>query len=120
MDMRHSHFRLYHSPIPVEVLRQSLLHSGCGGYVAFEGWVRDHNEGRRVLRLEYEAFAPLAERGGERGLDEARQRFEISCVACAPRVGSLAIGDIAVWVGVSAPHRGAAFDACRYVIDEIK
>lgn len=120
MDMRHSYFSLCHSAIPVEVLRQGLQHSGCGGYVAFEGWVRDHNEGRRVLRLEYEAFATLAEREAERILEEARARFEISCVACAHRVGSLAIGEIAVWVGVSAPHRGAAFDACRYVIDQIK
>ena len=120
MDMRHSYFSLCHSTIPIELLRQSLQQPGCGGYVAFEGWVRDHNEGRRVLRLEYEAFATLAEREAERILEEARQRFEISCVACAHRVGSLAIGEIAVWVGVSAPHRGAAFDACRYVIDEIK
>ena len=120
MDMRHSYFSLCHSSIPIEVLRQSLQHSGCGGYVAFEGWVRDHNEGRRVLRLEYEAFASLAEREAERILEEARRRYAVHCVACAHRVGSLAIGEIAVWVGASGPHRGAAFDACRYIIDEVK
>ena len=55
-------FSLHESVLPTEILRQSLQHRGCGGYVAFEGWVRDHNEGRRVLRLEYEAFVPLAQR----------------------------------------------------------
>jgi molybdopterin synthase catalytic subunit len=73
-----------------------------------------------VLRLEYEAFAPLAEREAERILEEARERYGVDCVACAHRVGSLAIGDVAVWVGVSAPHRGEAFDACRYIIDQVK
>src|SRR6185437_15211981 len=113
-------FSLHESAFEPQQLRARLQQSACGGYVAFEGWVRDHNEGRRVLRLEYEAFAPLAEREGERILDEARSRHAVSCVACAHRVGSLAIGEIAVWVGVSAPHRDAAFDACRYVIDQIK
>jgi molybdopterin synthase catalytic subunit len=120
VDMRHSYFALHHATIPVELLRQSVQHPGCGGYAAFEGWVRDHNEGRRVLRLEYEAFAPLAEREAERILEEARSRYAVDCVACAHRVGSLAIGEIAVWVGVSAPHRGEAFDACRYIIDQVK
>lgn len=120
MDVRRSDFALHGATIPVELLRQSLQHPGSGGYVAFEGWVRDHNQGRRVLRLEYEAFTPLAVREAERILDEARRRYPIQCVAAAHRVGSLAIGELAVWVGVSASHRGAAFDACRYVIDEIK
>ena len=60
------------------------------------------------------------EREGERILAEARQRFGVARVACAHRVGPLAIGELAVWVGVSAAHRGEAFDACRYIIDEVK
>jgi len=120
VDVLRSYFALFRAPIPIEALHRSMKQAACGGYVAFEGAVRDHNDGRRVLRLEYEAFDALATREAGRILAEASARFEISCVSCAHRVGLLAIGDIAVWVGVGAAHRGAAFDACRYVIDEIK
>ena len=110
------------SPLPIEPARldRELLDARAGACVTFAGWVRDHNEGRAVASLDYEAFAPLAEREGARILEEARTRFEILGVACVHRVGALQIGDLAVWVGVSAAHRGAAFEACRYVIDEAK
>src|SRR5688572_14195251 len=101
-------------------LQRALLDQKAGACVTFEGWVRDHNDGRAVRALDYEAFAPLAEREGGRILDEARARFEILGLTCVHRVGALQIGDLAVWVGVAAAHRGAAFDACRYVIDEAK
>jgi molybdopterin synthase catalytic subunit len=115
-----SRFSLHAAALPLAPLRDALQHPDCGGYVAFEGWVRDHNEGRRVLRLEYEAFAPLAQREGERILAEAQARYGIEHAHCAHRTGALAVGDLAVWVGVSAVHRGEAFDACRYIIDAIK
>ncbi len=102
------------------VLKQQLHDAHAGACVTFEGWVRDHNEGRAVLSLDYEAFAPLAEREGERILAEAREKFPVVALGCVHRVGSLQIGELAVWVGVAAAHRGAAFDACRYVIDEAK
>ena len=82
--------------------------------------MRDHNEGRRVTHLEYEAFEPLAVKEGERVLAEAVERFSVERVACVHRVGDLALGDMAVWVGVSARHRHEAFLACRYIIDEVK
>lgn len=113
-------FTLHETALEAQRLRESLQQRTCGGFVAFEGWVRDHNDGRRVLRLEYEAFAPLAVREGERILAEARERFGVQHVRCAHRIGALAIGDIAVWVGVSASHRGECFEACRYIIDEVK
>jgi molybdopterin synthase catalytic subunit len=113
-------FTLHEGALQPELLRKELQDPACGGYAAFEGWVRDCNDGRTVLRLEYEAFAPLAQREGERILDEAQQRFGVARVRCAHRVGPLAIGELAVWVGVSAAHRGEAFDACRYIIDEVK
>jgi molybdopterin synthase catalytic subunit len=113
-------FRLSATALLLEPLRAELTHASCGGYASFEGWVRDHNEGRRVLRLEYEAFELLAVREGERIIEEARQRFGVERARCVHRVGALEIGGIAVWVGVAAPHRGEAFDACRYIIDEIK
>ena len=113
-------FRLSDAPIEVAPLREALLAAGAGAYASFEGWVRDHNEGRRVRGLAYEAYTALAEAEGEKVLAEARERFAIVDAACVHRVGELAVGELAVWVGVSAGHRDAAFAACRYVIDEIK
>ena len=87
----------------------------------FEGLVRNHNEGHAASRhLEYEAFEPLAVKEGERIIAEAIAAFGVEHAACVHRVGDLAIGDMAVWVGVSARHRDEAFRACRYIIDEVK
>jgi adenylyltransferase/sulfurtransferase len=108
------------TPLDTETCRAALADPACGGYASFEGWVRDHNEGRRVERLEYEAFAALAVREGERIVAEAIERYGVRRAACVHRIGDLALGDLAVWVGVSAAHRGEAFAACRYIIDEVK
>jgi len=113
-------FRLTRAPLETAALRSELADPACGGYAAFEGWVRDHHEGERVRRLEYEAYEALAVREGERILEEAVERFAVPRVACVHRLGDLAVGDLAVWVGVSAPHRDEAFRACRYIIDEVK
>lgn len=113
-------FRFTESPIDTAAARRELLDRGAGGYVSFEGWVRDLNEGREVTRLEYEAFQALAVKEGERILTAAMQRFPIKRAACIHRIGSLDLSDMAVWVGVSSVHRGEAFDACRFIIDEVK
>jgi molybdopterin/thiamine biosynthesis adenylyltransferase/molybdopterin synthase catalytic subunit/rhodanese-related sulfurtransferase len=101
-------------------LRKQLFDPAAGGYTSFEGWVRNHNEGLAVRHLEYEAFEPLAIKEGERIVAEAITRFGIEHAACVHRIGDLAIGEMAVWVGVSARHRDEAFRACRYIIDEVK
>ncbi|MBS0418544.1 MAG: ThiF family adenylyltransferase [Proteobacteria bacterium] len=101
-------------------LRKQLLDPTAGGYSSFEGWVRNHNEGLPVRHLEYEAFEPLAIKEGERIVAEAIKRFGVEHAACVHRIGDLAIGEMAVWVGVSARHRAEAFLACRYIIDEVK
>jgi molybdopterin synthase catalytic subunit len=113
-------FALSESPIEPAALGRALAHASAGALATFEGWVRDSNEGRRVQRLEYQSYAALARSEGADIVAEARQRFAIVDARCVHRVGMLAIGDLAVWVGVSAAHRGAAFDACRYIIDEVK
>lgn len=113
-------FEISNASLDPAVLKRLLHDARAGACVTFEGWVRDHNEGRAVLRLDYEAFAPLAEKEGARILAEAREKFPVVALGCVHRVGSLQIGELAVWVGVAAAHRGAAFDACRYVIDEAK
>ena len=113
-------FRFTHTAIDTQSARAELKNLGAGGYVSFEGWVRDQNEGREVTRLEYEAFQELAVKEGDRIIAEALRRFPVKHALCLHRVGSLALGDMAVWVGVSSAHRGEAFDACRFIIDEVK
>lgn len=103
-----------------EDYRAALADAAAGGYASFEGWVRNHNEGMAVTRLEYEAFEALANKEGERIVAEAIERFGVIDAACVHRVGSLGIGEMAVWVGVSSRHRAEAFAACRYIIDEVK
>ncbi len=113
-------FRFSRTTIDAASLRKDLADPTCGGYASFEGLVRNHNEGMRVRRLEYEAFEPLAVKEGERIIAEAIEHFGIEHAACVHRIGDLAIGEMAVWVGVSARHRDEAFRACRYIIDEVK
>jgi len=108
------------APIDGATLARGLVDRSCGGFVSFEGWVRDHNDGLAVTQLEYEAFEALGVKEGERIVAEARERFGITRIACVHRLGVLAIGDVAVWVGAAAPHRDEAFRACRFVIDEVK
>ena len=103
-----------------DAYRRRLEDAAAGGYTSFEGWVRNHNEGQAVTHLEYEAFEVLANKEGERIVQEAIAKFGVLKAACVHRVGDLAIGDLAVWVGVSSRHRAEAFAACRYIIDEVK
>jgi len=113
-------FKITSAVIDPETRKHDLVREAAGACVTFEGWVRDHNDGEAVQALEYEAHAGIAEKEGAKILAEVRERFQILAAYCEHRVGKLAIGDCAVWVGVSAAHRGAAFDACRYIIDETK
>ena len=101
-------------------LQRSLVNPAAGGYCAFEGWVRNENEGHVVERLEYEAYEPLCISEGEKVLAEAKKKFPYLEARCVHRVGLLEIGDCAVWIGVVSAHRDEAFKACRYIIDEIK
>jgi molybdopterin synthase catalytic subunit len=107
-------------PIDPAALARTLANPGAGGYCAFEGWVRNENEGHEVERLEYEAYEPLAVVEGEKVLAEAREKFPFLEARCVHRVGLLDIGECAVWIGVASAHRDEAFKACRYIIDQIK
>ena len=115
-----SRFQLSDRQLNPDGYRAGLSEPGCGAYAAFEGWVRNENEGRIVSRLEYQAYEPLAIKEGDRIVDEAIGKFAVTNALCVHRIGELDIGDLAVWVGVSSPHRDEAFTACRYIIDEVK
>jgi molybdopterin synthase catalytic subunit len=112
--------RIVTGEIRPDELRQQLADPAAGAYAAFEGWIRNENDGHRVVRLEYEAYAPVAVTEGENVLREAAVKFPILKSLCVHRTGTLEIGECAVWVGVSAPHRDEAFAACRYIIDQVK
>lgn len=113
-------FKIVHEPIDAATQKRVLADTRAGACAIFEGWVRNHNEGQPVEALDYEAYAELAEAEGARIIAEARAKFATLTMVCQHRVGALRIGDLAVWVGVGAAHRDAAFDACRYIIDEVK
>ena len=112
--------RITEDPIYPDELRAELFDPAAGAYCGFEGWIRNRNDGREVLRLEYEAYEPLALSEGEAVIAEARERYPHLHAHCVHRTGLLELGECAVWVGVSSPHRDEAFQACRYIIDQIK
>lgn len=113
-------FRLSEDAIDAAALHAELADPTAGAWLAFEGRVRDRHGGRHVLGLRYDAYRPLAEREGERIVSEAVERFGLCRALAVHRVGELAIGELAVWVGVSAGHRDAAYAGSRWIIDAIK
>jgi len=115
-----SHFTFSREPIVPEHCRELVVDPVAGGYASFEGWVRNHNDGRRVVRLEYEGYEALGIKEGDRVVQEALARYPVAQARCVHRLGVLELGELAVWVGVTAAHRDAAFAACRYIIDEVK
>ncbi len=112
-----SQFSLTAEPIAAT---PSAAQDGAGGYVVFEGRVRNQNEGRDVRSLEYEAFDELAVKAGCEVLGEALERFAILDVRCIHRTGHLQIGEVAIRVEAASAHRKAAFEACSWIVDEIK
>ena len=112
--------RLQREPIDVTALIAASRADGDGAVAVFLGSVRATNAGQTVLFLEYEAYAGMAEREMERIERDALARFPVSRVALAHRIGRLEVGEISVAVAVAAPHRAAAMDACRFVIDTVK
>lgn len=106
--------------IDPDQLRDELCDAAAGAYVGFEGWIRNHNDGEQVLRLEYEVYEPIALSEGEKVIAEAMARYPVLHAECVHRSGMLEIGECAVWVGVTSAHRDEAFAACRYIIDQVK
>ena len=98
----------------------SEINPRSGARVAFDGIVRNHNEGLNVTSLEYSAYDEMAVKEGTRIVNEALSKFDIISAKCVHRVGHLQIKDMAVWVEVYSEHRREAFEACQYIIDEVK
>ena len=106
-------------PLSVEALLAAVRDPSRGGVAIFVGDVRNHHGGREVLRLEYSAYEPMAEKECRAIVEAAEHRWPVS-VALAHRLGALEVGEAAVVVAASGSHRGEAFECCRWVIDEVK
>lgn len=113
-------FTLSSALVDPAALEAKLTSPAAGAVVTFTGRVRNHSQGRAVVRLEYEGAEALAQHLFGELAGEIRSRYEVEEIGCTHRTGTLEIGDVAVWIGISAAHRGPAFDACRYLIDELK
>ena len=113
-------FALRDTPLDLGALRARLDSHRAGAILCFEGTVRDHQGGRAVHALAYQAYNELAEGEGEAILAEAMQQHALVATYAEHRVGTLALGEVAVWVGVAAGHRDAAYAASRWIIDALK
>jgi molybdopterin synthase catalytic subunit len=113
-------FRVVDEPLSLTPVVEAVSAVSQGGLVTFTGVVRDHSKGKRVTRLDYEAYAPMAEKKLAEIASEAREQWPGTEVAVMHRVGTLSPGELAVVIAVSAPHRKEAFRACEYVIDRLK
>ena len=113
-------FKVTDTAIDFTDWRLQLNNQRCGAYASFEGWVRNHHDGKAVDALHYDCYPELATHEGEAILAEALAKFDITDARCIHRYGDVAIAEMAVWVGVSAAHRDAAFLACRWILDEVK
>lgn len=113
-------FRLQETPLSLDEVVNSVSAVSQGGLVTFSGAVRDHSKGKRVTRLDYEAYGPMAQKKLAQIGAEATEKWPGTQVAVLHRLGTLVPGDLAVVIAVSAPHRKEAFRACEYVIDRLK
>lgn len=112
--------RLTREPLERAALVEAVTRASDGGIVVFEGVVRDNARGKQIRYLEYEAYVEMAEQQIRAIVDEAQRRWGVEHVAVAHRFGRLEIGEASVIIVVAAPHRGEAFEACRYIIDTLK
>jgi molybdopterin synthase catalytic subunit len=106
----------------LQVLTEEVikLRAGDGAVASFIGLVRDHNQGRRVSFLDYEAYEPLAVRALGRIVDEVRQAWPDTRIGVHHRIGRIEIGEASVIIVAVSPHRANAFAACRYTIERVK
>lgn len=120
IDERNAVIQLRDSPLDPRAIADALPTAADGALVTFVGVVRQRSRGKLVRALVYEAYGTMAIRQMEQLADEARRDWPVTEVAIAHRVGTLQVGDVSVVIAVAAPHRGDAFDACEWLIDELK
>ncbi len=112
--------QLVEVPLSLAEANAWVTHPGAGGIVVFSGSVRDHTQGRSVRQIEYEAYVPMALAEMQQIADTVVARWPGTRICIRHRSGVLHVGDLAVVIAVSAPHRREAFEGCQYAIDTIK
>ncbi len=108
------------APLSLDALLREVVSPAMGGVVTFTGVVRNRARGESIDHLEYEAYAPMAEKELRKISDAVHERWPHVRIAMAHRVGRLEVGDPAVMIAAAAPHRAEAFEACRFAIDRLK
>ncbi len=119
-ESKHKRFEVVAGPLSVDACQRLVSRPEAGAVALFVGTVRNHNQGQDVARLEYEAYASMAEKEMARIAEELLAKYVGVQLACQHRVGLLEVGDAAVVCAASAAHRGPAFSACREFIDCLK
>lgn len=112
--------QIVREPIQTEKIVSAIKSGGDGAVCVFDGIVRDNTRGRATLHLDYEAYEEMALRQMHMLREEAIAQFRVREIAIVHRLGRLVVGETSVLIAVASAHRGAAFDACRYVIDTLK
>lgn len=113
-------FELTTEPLDVGEIARRVVPEECGAIVTLDGFVRRFTKGRETLFLEYEAYKPMAIKEMEKLGAAVREKFDIAHVGIVHRLGKLEIGETSVVISVAAPHRRAAFEACEWLIKELK
>lgn len=119
-ELRSEHCAIVHRPIDASAVRSALTHPENGSVILFDGVVRNNTRGRRTLYLDYEAYETMALNEMEKLAHAALERFKVRDVALVHRLGRLQIGETSVLIGVASPHRTAAYEASRWLIDTLK
>ena len=107
-------------PIDMGALVNAVVRPHCGAICTFGGTTRDHHDGRRVLRLEYDAYEPMARKELWSLVSAARAQWDLGAIVLVHRVGVVPVGEASVFIAVSSPHRAEAFAAGRFLIDRLK
>lgn len=113
-------YELTTEPLNVGEIARRVVPANCGAIVTLDGFVRQFTKGRETLYLVYEGYEPMALKEIEKLIRQAKEQFEIQNVGIVHRLGKLEIGETSVVISVAAPHRRAAFEACEWLIVELK
>ena len=109
-----------YEPLDVESITAKVCRDTNGAVVTFMGTTRNQTGRRRVLKLEYEAYRPMADAKLAEIVDEMKERWSVDDVAISHRLGTLKIGEVSMVVAVASPHRKEAFAACMHSVDRVK
>jgi molybdopterin synthase catalytic subunit len=118
--MNNTHIELSNQPLSLDAAYRFVQDPACGGLAFFVGTVRNHSQGQAVVRLDFEAYGPMAVKELQKIADTALERFGVQRIYVSHREGTVEIEEVAVIIGVASHHRKAAFAACQYVIDTLK